>query len=302
MSTTLTSRLRGIIPACITPMTPDGDVDHEGLRRNIEHWNQTDLAGYLLLGSTGEVVMLSEFEQALVLEVGRKAIPSTKLMIAGTGQQSTQATIAATRRAAEAGADAALVMPHFYFKGAMTTPVLARHYLAVADASPIPIMLYSVPQFTGVPLGPELVAQMAQHPNIVGIKDSAGDPKNLDGIRRQTPADFRVFTGAAVLTLGALADGSADGTILAAANIAFSLALEVYAAVRQSDLERARQAQRRLMEVADQAGRFGIGGWKVGMELLGLAGGPARPPLPTPDSAARAQLRSTMARAGLITS
>lgn len=297
---TLTSRLHGIIPACITPMTADGDVDHVGLRRNIEHWNQTGLAGYLLLGSTGETVMLSELEQAVVLEVGRRTIPSDKLMIAGTGQQSTQATIAATRRAAEAGADAALVLPHFYFKGAMTTPVLARHYRAVADASPIPIMLYSVPQFTGVPLGPELVAELAQHPNIVGIKDSAGDPKNLDGIRRHTPADFRIFTGAVVLLLGALADGSADGAILAAANIGFSLALEVEAAIRQKDLERARQAYRRLMAVAEEAGRLGIGGWKAGMELLGLAGGPARPPLPTPDRPARARLQSAMGQAGLI--
>ncbi|MCZ7574846.1 MAG: dihydrodipicolinate synthase family protein [Ardenticatenaceae bacterium] len=299
MENQLIARLRGIIPACVTPMTGDGDVDPTGLRRNIEHWNQTDLAGYLLLGSTGETVMLSEREQAVVLEAGRQAIPPTKLMIAGTGQQSTQATIVATRRAAEAGADVALVMPHFYFKGAMTAPVLARHYFTVADASPIPLMLYSVPQFTGVPLGPELVAELAQHPNIVGIKDSAGDAKNLDGIRRRTSADFRVFTGSVVLLAGALASGSTNGAILAAANIGFSLALALDAAVQRSDLERARHLHRRLMEVADEAGRLGIGGWKAGMELLGLAGGPARPPLPTPDATARARLRDTMARAGL---
>lgn len=300
MSTTLRKRLRGIIPACVTPMTAEGEVDPAGLRYNLEQWNQTDLAGYLLMGSTGEGVMLSELEQALVLEVARQAIPTDKLMIAGTGQQTTRATIQATRRAAELGADAALVMPHFYYKGSMTSAVLADHFRAVAEASPIPILVYNIPQFTGVPLAPDLVIKLAEHPNIVGIKDSSGDPRNLNAVRRNTPDEFRVFTGSVALFVGALADGSAGGAILAAANIGYTLALEAYAAIQEGDLERARQAHRRLMPVAEEAGRHGIGGWKAGVDLLGLVGGPPRPPLPTPDQAARARLEQVMRAAGLV--
>jgi 4-hydroxy-2-oxoglutarate aldolase len=298
-ATTIRTRLRGIIPACVTPMTAGDELDHVGLAANLRAWSETDLSGFLLLGSTGEVVMLSEFEQALVLEVGRRAIPAGKLLLAGCGQQSTRGTIVACQNAARAGADAVLVMPHFYFKGAMTPAVLADHFRAVADGSPLPVLLYSVPQFTGVPLPPETVARLAEHPNIVGIKDSAGDARVLDLTRRLTPPDFRILTGAVHLVLPALGAGMADGAILAAANVAWEPALAVEAAMRRGELAAARTAHRRLMEVSDVVGRYGIGGWKAGLQARGLVGGLPRPPLPQADEQARAQIAAVLATAEL---
>src|SRR5207244_49266 len=170
--------LDGVFIPVTTPFRGE-DVAPERLQANLQKWNATALAGYVVLGSTGEFPMLSEAERDRILVAAREAIPKTKAFIAGTGTNSTLHTIRQSRRAAEVGADAAIVItPHYFTKGFSQGAAQVRHYLAVADASPIPIMIYNFPLNTGINLEAETVAKIAQHPNVCGIKDSSGDRKS----------------------------------------------------------------------------------------------------------------------------
>jgi 4-hydroxy-2-oxoglutarate aldolase len=276
----LLQRLRGAFPAAITPMTATGDVDHAGLAENLQWMNTLGLAGYLLLGSTGEQVQLSEFERALVLEIGRRHIPEELLLIAGTGLAGTRTTIDETRRAAQVGADVALVVTPSYYQKAMGSVALVAHYRAVADASPIPILLYSVPGVTGITLPPEAVAELATHPNIVGMKNSSGDAQLATAYRAAAgEASFVILAGSAHAAPGFLLADLADGVILAAANVAPEASVALLHATRRGDLAAAREQAATLYRVSDEVGRFGIAGWKAGVEARGYHGGPARLPL-----------------------
>ncbi|MBA2390906.1 MAG: dihydrodipicolinate synthase family protein [Geodermatophilaceae bacterium] len=261
-------------------MTERDDVDHAGLTSNLHWMNGLGLSGYLLLGSTGEQVHLSEFERALVLEIGRRHIPTGLILIAGTGQMSTRATIEESRRAAEAGADVALVVTPSYYQKAMTANALAEHYRAVADASPIPVMLYSVPGITGITIPPAVVAELAGHPNIVGMKNSGSDPQVAAAYRAAAgDAPFVILAGSATASPGLLLTGLCDGVILAAANVLPEATVALVQAAQQGDLSGVRHHGAALHHASEQIGRFGIAGWKAGIAARGLHGGPARPPL-----------------------
>ena len=290
----------GVLIPVTTPFRGD-DVAVDGLRANLERWNQTALAGYVVLGSTGEFPMLSEAERDRVLVAAREAIPAAKAFIAGTGTNSTLHTIRQTKRAAELGADAAiLITPHYFSKGFSPPAAQIRHYLAAADASPIPIMIYNFPLNTGINLEAGTVARIAQHPNVCGIKDSSGNIPQLAQIIDQTPKTFHVLVGAASALLPGLAIGAAGG-ILALAVIAAREFCEVYARARAGRWEEARELASRMMPVDREVpGRHGIGGLKAALDLQGFFGGPCRSPLVTPDGDAIEDITEVLATGGLL--
>src|SRR5262249_24256293 len=278
----------GVLIPVTTPFRGD-DVATDPLAANLRRYNETALAGYVVLGSTGEFPMLSEAERDRVLVAARQAIPASQLFIAGTGTNATLHTIKQTKRAAEIGADAAIVItPHYFTKAFARPDAQIRHYLAVAEASPIPIMMYNFPLNTGINLEAETVARIAQHPNVCGIKDSSGNIPQCAQIIHQTPKTFYVHVGSASALLPALTIG-ALGTISAREWC------DVYARAKAGRWDEAREIAARMM-AADRgvAGRYGIGGLKAALDLQGLYGGPCRPPLTTPDADAIEDIKEVL--------
>lgn len=281
--------LKGIFPALTTPFAADGSVAIEKLKSNVGRYNSTQVAGYVAVGSTGESVLLSVDEVDRVWVAVREAAAPGKTLIAGTGVDSTAQTIARTRRAAEVGYDAALVKTPYYFKSLMTPQALDDHYRRVADASPIPVMIYAVPQYTGVPVTAGLVAKLAEHPNIVGLKESSGNVQLCSEIVSAVPRDFRVLAGAGSVLFPSLATG-ASGGIQAMACFLPELCVAMYQAAIARDMELAARLQHSALQCSRAiVGELGPPGVKAAMDCVGYYGGPPRPPL-LPVTAA--QLRS----------
>ncbi|MCI0403575.1 MAG: dihydrodipicolinate synthase family protein [Acidobacteria bacterium] len=287
--------LKGIFPPLTTPFAADGGVELKALAANVQKHNRTGLAGYVVVGSTGESVYLSENEKLGIWETVRGAADAGKVLIAGTGCESTAETIALTKRAAGLGYHAALVRTPAYFKPKMTPAALERHFRAVADASPIPVLIYSVPQFTGLKVEAPLVARLAEHPNIAGIKESSGDVKLVGEMIAQAPPEFQVLVGSASTLYPSMLLG-ARGAILAVACALPELCVELYRAACVGDHERARALQQKLLEpTAAVTSRFGIAGLKFAMELCGYVGGSPRAPLLPLDDSARTEIKRTFA-------
>jgi 4-hydroxy-2-oxoglutarate aldolase len=288
----LNDRLRGVLIPFTTPFGEGGELDTRALRSNIERWNETGVVGYVALGSTGERVHLDERERASVVETARACVPRGMAFVVGVGEQWTRGAVAECRRAAEAGADAVLALtPHFY-KGGMTQGALAEHFEALADASPVPVLLYNIPQNTGVAVAPETIARLSEHPNVAGIKDSSGDMVNLVEMIRLVGVrdDFTLMTGHAGVFYAALCAG-VGGAILAAGCAVPRRCVEIYKAFSAGEHERALQLHKRLAPVARAVTtRYGIGGLKVALDLKGYYGGPVRAPLRSPDESARAEI------------
>jgi 4-hydroxy-2-oxoglutarate aldolase len=295
-----TISLHGVFPPIATPFDEQGEVHDAALVENLARWNQYDLAGYVVLGSNGEAVYLSDEEKVRILETVRPAIPADKLLIAGTGAQSTRQTIDLTRQAAKAGADAALIVTPHYYSGKMTAEALVTHYRAVADASPIPVLIYNVPKFTGVDVPLAALVRCAEHPNIVGMKDTAGNITKLADTVRAAGPSFQVLAGSAGFLLAGLVVGAVGG-ILALANIAPDKALDIYRLFRAGDLNAAADLQRRMIPVnsAVTAG-YGIAGLKAALEMVGYYGGPVRPPLLDLGAAEREALRAVLVEGGVL--
>lgn len=290
----------GVMIPVPTPFRGD-DVAPDRLAANLAQWNAAPLTGYVVLGSTGEFPMLSEAERDRVLAAARAAIPGDRLFIAGTGADSTLHTIRQTRRAVELGADAAIVVTPYYFTRAFSRPeAQIRHYLAVADASPVPVLIYHFPVNTGIALEPETVARIAEHPNVVGIKDSSGSIQQCAQTLHLTPKSFHVLVGSATALVPGLSIGAAGG-ILALAVISAREWCEVYARARAGRWDEARELAARLMPAdAGIHRRYGIGGLKAALDLQGFYGGPCRPPLATPDGEAIEDVKEALATAGLL--
>jgi 4-hydroxy-2-oxoglutarate aldolase len=293
-------KLRGILLPFTTPFDEGGGVDASALRSNIERWNRIPIGGYVVLGSTGERVHLSERECLKVIETARAHVAERMSLIVGAGQQSTRATVDEVRLVAGAGADAVLIItPHFY-RAEMTQDALVKHYLSVADASPVPLLLYSVPQLTNVSLAPETIARLTEHENIVGVKDSSGDILALAETVRLVPESFAVLTGNGSALYPALCAG-ARGAILAVGCIAPRLAVAIYKAFEAEEHERARAMQQTLtIATRGVLGRYGIGGLKAALDMLGYAGGGVRAPLPEASEEARAAIAKVLKKAGLL--
>jgi 4-hydroxy-2-oxoglutarate aldolase len=269
--------LQGIIPPVPTPFTRDGEVDTAALQRMLRRLEPV-VDGFLILGSNGEAAFLSEAERRRVFEAAREVIPAQKPMLVGTGAEATRLVTERNQEAFEIGADAALVLPPHYYVSAMSERVLEKHYRTLADASPLPVMLYNFPAVTTLALSPGLIATLAQHGNIVGMKDSSGNIAALTETLRQVPG-FQVMTGSASTFLAALALGVRGG-ILAVANVAAQGYRELFDAFGRGDLETARALQFSLNPLAQAVTtRYGIPGLKAAMRLQGTDAGYPRAPL-----------------------
>jgi 4-hydroxy-2-oxoglutarate aldolase len=278
----------GVFAALTTPFAADDSVAIADLKQNIQRYNATGLAGYAVQGSTGESVLLSRAEWDSVLVAAKEAASPQKRLLAGTGVESTAETISRSKRAAELGYHAALVKTPYYYKPVYKPDVFIDHYRRVADASPIPVMLYSVPQFTGISLEAPEVAVLAEHPNIIGIKESSGHVQRVAEMVAATPASFQVLTGGAGVLLPSLTIG-AKGAILALASALPEKCAELYEVTRCGQLEAARELQKNLLRASKLiVSELGIPGVKFVMDQRGYRGGaPRLPLLPLSDAARR---------------
>ena len=278
----------GVFAALTTPFAADDSVAIADLKKNIHRYNATALAGYAVQGSTGESVLLSRAEWDSVLVAAKEASSPQKRLLAGTGVESTAETISRSKRAAELGYHAALVKTPYYYKPVYKPDVFIAHYRRVADASPIPVLLYSVPQFTGISLEAPEVAVLAEHPNIIGIKESSGHVQRVAEMVAATPASFQVLTGGAGVLLPSMTVG-AKGAILALASALPEKCAELYDLSRRGQLEGARELQKNLLRASKLiVSELGIPGVKFVMDQRGYSGGLARLPLqPLADSAKR---------------
>ena len=287
--------LSGVYPALTTPFAADGSVSLADLRHNIERYNRTDLAGYVVLGSTGESVLLSRAEMDEILATAKEAAGKEKRLLAGTGAESTAETIERSKRAAELGYQAALVKTPYYYKPWYTPEVLIAHYRRVADASPIPVLLYSVPVFTGLALEAPEVAAMAEHPNIIGIKDSSAHVQRIAEMVAAAPRSFQILTGGAAVVLPSLAVG-ARGAILALASALPEKCVALYDLLRRGQADQARELQIILLRASKAiVSDAGIGGVKFVMDQRGYRGGLPRLPLLPPSEGAKQRIREALA-------
>lgn len=272
-------RFEGIFAALTTPFAPDGSVALDKFRENLARYNRTNLSGYVVVGSTGESVLLTFEEIDRIWITARESPAPGKLLIAGAGVDGTAETIARARRAAELGYDAVLIKTPHYFKPLLTPAALERHYLAIADASPLPVLIYSIPQYTGISITADWVARLAEHPNIVGIKESSGNVQLASEIIHLCPPEFSTLVGSSSTLFPSLLMGAAGG-ILALACFLPEPAIEIYEAARAGDTARASRLQFALLSASRKiAGELGPTGVKYAMDCVGYHGGNPRPPL-----------------------
>ncbi len=269
----------GVFPALTTPFAADGSVSVADIKHNVTRYNTTGLAGYVAIGSTGESVLLSRKEVDTVLVAVKEAAAPGMKLIAGTGAEGTAETIERTKRAAELGYHVALVKTPYYYKPLYKPEVFIAHFRRVADASPIPVMLYSVPQFTGVALEAPEVGVLAQHPNIIGLKESSGVVQRAADILAVVPASFQLLVGSASMMFPSIMLG-AVGSILALASALPEQCVALCAAARNGQLDKARELQGGVQEASKViVSQAGIPGVKYAMDLAGYKGGLPRLPL-----------------------
>jgi 4-hydroxy-2-oxoglutarate aldolase len=288
-------QLAGIYAPVPTPFDGRGDVDRRRFTRAVERWGRSPLTGLVVLGSNGEAPFLDETESDVVIGTARDAVPAGRPLIAGTGRESTRATIDATRRAAASGADAALVRTPSFFKAQMTSDVFIRHYTAVADASPIPILLYNFTAVTGVTLPAVAVAELARHANIIGVKESGGDEARMRELVSAAPPPFALLAGSATTFYAALRAG-ATGGVLALSAILPDACTRLLQLAREGKHEEARALQARIAPLAQLVGStFGVAGVKAALDLAGYDIGDPRPPLVPVPPAARTAIKELLA-------
>ena len=292
--------LREIILPISTPFSGRIEIEPQELGANLTKWRDDFRLGFVALGSTGERVHLNERECLDVIETARECVPDNKAFIVGAGQQSTRVTIEEAKRYAQAGADALLIITPYFYKSAITQDALYKYYMAVADASPVPVILYSMPALTGIAIAPETVARLSEHPNIIGLKDSSDDMPNLSKTIQLVSDDFAVLTGNGPSLYAALCAG-AKGGILAVGCVAPRLCIEIYDAFHAGEHEKAQELQRKLTPLAKAVTvKYGIGGLKAAMDLVGLYGGPVRAPLEDASDEAKQEIARLLEEAGVI--
>lgn len=282
------NKIEGIFAPIATVFDASGDLDMARFAENISKFNKTKLSGLVVLGSNGEFALLTHREKLRLVEAAKEQISKDKLLIAGTGCESLRETIELTKECAYAGADGVLVVTPSYYKSDMTDEALKCYFNSVADESPVPLLLYNMPRNTGINIGPNLVDALAKHPNIVGIKDSSGNIAQIAEIIAKCPQDFAVFAGSGNFLLPTLALGGVGGT-LAVANVVPDYCVAIYKLYKDGQMDKAKKLQLGLLELnAAVTTRYGIGGMKAAMELVGFHGGsPRRPILPATEDVRR---------------
>ncbi|MCK5634180.1 MAG: dihydrodipicolinate synthase family protein, partial [Anaerolineales bacterium] len=292
--------LAGIFPPISTPFAENGEIDFDHLRSNLSRWNEWPLDGYVVGGSNGEFVSQTFDERVAVVKTVREEMSSNHLLIAGAGMHSTQETVELTLAMTAVGADAALIVTPSYYKSKMDLRALRSHYYTVAQASSVPVLLYNVPANTAVDMPAGTIIELAQHPNIIGIKDSSGDLAKMEAVVHAVPEGFQVLAGSGSFFLPALTIG-AVGLIAALVNIAAGDLKRIHTLFRDGQLDDARNLQKKLIETNSAVtARFGVAGLKEALDLLGFYGGPVRSPLQPLLKEEREELRSILVRAGLL--
>lgn len=270
---------KGIYTPVVTPFKENEEIDYAKMKFNLDKWAKTDLDGIVVLGSNGEFSYLTFHEKLELVKFVVENFSKSKKIIAGAGCESTKETIELSIQLAKLGADAVLILPPNYYKGAMKDDILYQHYIDVAESSPIPVMIYNMPGNTGINLSPTLIAKLAKHPNIVGIKDTSGNIVQISEIVRDTDDDFAVFAGNAGYLLPALSVG-ARGATLALANAMPEQCCKLVSLFKEGKLDEAKKLQLKIIEInAAVTGKYGVPGLKYALDLLGYQGGYPRRPL-----------------------
>jgi len=291
--------LHGIFPPITTPFS-EGKVAYGKLVSNVERWNRTGLKGYVVLGSNGEYVYLSEKEKRAIVDTVMQAAADEMRVIAGTGCESTVETLRLTEDCAKLGAHAALVVTPHYYGGRMKEAALMKHFSELADHSPIPILLYNVPKFTHINMAAEFVARLAEHPNIIGIKDSSGNVIQLGEILNRVAKDFNVMVGTAGVLFSALTIGCVGG-VCALANVAPEECVKIFDLVKADDLDSARELQLKMIQVNQAVTAiYGVPGLKAAMDMLGYFGGDPRLPLLPSSEQERSEIKDILQKADLL--
>lgn len=291
--------LNGIFPPVPTPFV-ENRLSADQLIANMSRWTQTGIKGVVVLGSNGEAAYLSATEKRQAVKAAVDGATEGMVVIAGTGCESTTETLHLTDDCASLGAHTALVLPPNYYAGQMNRAALTAHYTYLADRAAIPILLYNVPKFTGISLGPEMVAELSDHPNIFGIKDSSGDVAQLGEIIHTSCAGFSVLVGTAGVLFAGLSLGCAGG-ILALANVAPDVCVRIFNSVNTGDYKTARRLQLRMLALNRAVtATFGVSGLKVALDMLGYFGGDPRPPLLPSGKTERETVRGLLVDAGLL--
>ena len=290
----------GIYAPIPTPFQNNGEIAWDQLGENLDWWGKTSLHGLVMAGTNGEAVLLDNEEKTKLFAFVRENIPRGKKLIAGTGTESARETIQLNQAAAAGGADAVLVITPNYFKGCMNDEALEKYFLHIADHSSLPIFLYNMPRNTNINMHAGLVARLARHPKIIGIKDSSGNIVQIGKIIEKTGPDFLVSAGSAGFLLPALLLGACGGT-LALANIMPEECVKLYNLFHEGKIEEARQLQLNLLDINDAVtARYGVAGLKEALDLIGHYGGPTRLPLLPLNQTEKEQLQSIMQLCRLI--
>ncbi len=292
----------GVMIPTTTPFDPvTGEVDLVALRHNVDRWAPSGVRGMVIGGSTGEAVYLDEAERERSWEVVRGALPDEALLVAGTGAESLRATLRLTRMAVAQGADAVLVQPPAFYKGAMTPAVVRDHYVAVADAAAVPVILYQVPtRFSTLDFPTGLIAELSTHDNIVGIKDSRGKLETVAELVTHTQPGFQVLVGSGALLYASLEIGAVGG-ILGVANLAPRECVRVCEHFAAGEMAAAGALQKRIGALHNAVvGGMGVAGVKCALDLLGYHGGAPRPPLRPLADDRRDEVAACLARAGIV--
>ena len=286
-------KLQGIFPPITTPFDHEGNIYLTKIRHNVEKWNLTSLSGYVVMGSTGESVMVTPEEKYTVWEAVAKHAASDKLLIAGTGVESVRETVALTNRAAEMGYKAAMVRtPHYYKNLINRTDAQVLYYRTVADQSKLPLIIYNWPQTTGVDISVEAVAAISEHPNVIAIKESSGNLEKVMQLIREVKHGFQVLVGSAPTLWPSLLMG-ATGAILAYANAAPYSTIAIWEAYRTREEAAGLDWQNRIARASSLVTvKYGIPGLKHAMDLNGYYGGPPRLPLTVPTAEAKREIEA----------
>jgi 4-hydroxy-2-oxoglutarate aldolase len=293
-------RFAGIYTPIVTPFGADGRINESGIASNVAHYLASPLTGLVVLGSNGEAAQLDDDEADRVIEIVRAVVPKGRPLLAGTGRESTRATIAACERAAKIGVDAVMARTPSFYKPQMTSDNFVRHFTEVADASPVPVLLYNVTIYTGVNLLPDAVERLSEHPNIVGLKDSGNDMLQIADYLSRSKPGFTVLAGAAPTLFSAAALG-VHGAVLALAGLVPDLCVQLFDHMKAGRVDDARALQQRLLPLARSIGPlFGVPGLKAALDLVGLAGGTPRAPLRQAPPAAVETLRTQLGALGLL--
>jgi len=288
--------LKGLLLPTPTPFGREGEIDFPSLKANLDRWSGAGVSGFVLLGSTGERVHLDDREYLQTIETARAVVSTDLAFIVGAGQQSVIGTIAEVKRAAQAGAEAVLVITPYFYRSAITQETLVSFYTAVADEAPVPVVLYSMPPFTGIKIEPETVARLSEHANIIGVKDSSNDIEGFSKTVNLCPADFAVLTGNGTVLLDALRAG-ATGAILAVGCAVPEICSQIIRAFNSGEVEHSAALQSKLTPLAAAVTtKYGIGGLKAALDMAGYHGGAVRAPLRAPDEPARAEIAALLDR------